>query len=140
MRVYAALVALVVAGCASNDVATRHSGNVAIDTVSNGQVLAGAQCVVTNLSGRWELSTPGVVALGAPSGDLRVVCSKPGYRTSEFVYRPAPYSAPGNPNVGIGVGGGSGNVGVGLGFNFPVGGSRHRAAYPERIAVQMHPQ
>ena len=85
---------------------------------------------------------PTVVPVGPPDGQLRVACRKPGFRDSEVLYSPSPYSYAGNPNVGIGVGGGSSaGVGVGFGFNFPVGGGAGPVGgYPSRITVEMTPQ
>jgi hypothetical protein len=133
---------LFLAGCAS-DQGVANQGNIEITAASNGQAVPGAQCAVNTASQRWEVSTPTVVPVGAPNGDLRVVCKKPGYRDSEVLYRPQPYSYAGSPNVGLGVGGGSGGggVGVGFGFNFPIGGAAGPVGgYPTRIAVEMTPQ
>jgi hypothetical protein len=129
-----ALVAL--AGCATGPAG---NGSIAIDTVSNGQPLPGASCLVTNGSGSWNLTTPASAPVGSPAGDLRVVCTRSGYRTSEVVYRPSGGGyGYGGPNVGVGVGGG-GRVGVGLGLGFPIGGFG-TPGYPSQITVEMHPQ
>ncbi|MDB5796814.1 MAG: hypothetical protein JWP36_716 [Paucimonas sp.] len=137
--------ALLLAGCASNPANQAGSGNVEILAVSQGQAVAGAQCVAANAAGRWDFTAPATLQTGAPAGDLRVSCSKPGYRSSEVLYRPGPYSGVGGggyPNVGVGVGGGSGGVGVGFGFNLPIGGTGGASAggYPPRIVVEMNPQ
>lgn len=123
---------LVFAGCATSG---SGNGNIAIETTAGGQALPGANCVVTTNAGRWNVVTPASAPVGSASGDLRVLCNKPGYRASEVVYRP---STPTNSNVGIGIGGGSGHVGVGLGFGIPIGLGGGR--YPSTITVEMNPQ
>jgi hypothetical protein len=109
------------------------NGNIAIDTASNGQPVTDANCEVRAGSGNWNVITPATAPVGNTYGDLRVVCSKSGYRSAEVVYRP---SSPSNSNIGIGIGGG--HVGVGLGFGIPISfGGR---AYPSRITVELTPQ
>jgi len=63
------------------------AGQLQVVTLAQGKPLSGAECVVSNLSGSWQVTTPGMVMLGEPNGDLRVVCNHPGYRSSEVVYR-----------------------------------------------------
>jgi hypothetical protein len=132
MRYLILLLSCAVAACA-----TTGSSNVgvSVETISKGQLLAGASCIVTTNAGSWTITTPATVAVGSANGDLRVICNKAGYRTSEVVYRS---SSPVNSGVGVGIGGGSGNVSVGLGMGIPValGGG----GYPSRIAVEMNPQ
>lgn len=111
------------------------NGNIAIETTSKGQAVAGANCVVSTGSGSWNVITPAIAPVGNAYGDLRVACSKSGYRTSEVIYRP---SSPANSNIGIGIGGGSGNIGVGLGLGIPIG--LGGSGYPTRITVDMNPQ
>lgn len=110
-------------------------GNIAIETTSRGQSISGANCAVSTGVGSWNVTTPGSVNIGSASGDLRVVCQKEGYRTSEMVFRP---SSPYGSSVGIGVGGGGGNVGVGVGLSFPI--SLGGGTYPSRVTVDMNPQ
>lgn len=135
---------LVLAGCATDNPGQGNNGNIEILAASSGQALTGAQCTVSTAAGRWDVTPPAVVPVGANAGDLRVACSKPGYRNSEVMIRPSPYASGGYgyPNVGVGVGGGSGNVGVGFGFNFPIsgGGGAPQGGYPPRIVVEMTPQ
>lgn len=130
---------LALAGCATGGAG---NGNIVVETASNGQAVPGASCVVTNASGRWDVTTPASVPVGSPAGDLRVVCDKSGYRTSEVVYRPAGGGyGYGGPNVGVGIGGGSGGrVGVGLGLGFPIGGFGSSSGYPSQVMVEMTPQ
>ncbi len=130
-RLYYAL-PLVLSACATSGTG---NGNIAIETTSSGQAVTGANCVVTTNAGRWNVVTPASAPVGSASGDLRVLCNKPGYRASEVVYRP---STPTNSNVGVGIGGGSGHVGVGLGFGIPIGIGGGR--YPSTITVEMNPQ
>jgi hypothetical protein len=131
MRYATLLLPLVLAACASTGAG---NGGVAIETVSNGQPLSGANCAVSTAAGNWNIVTPAVAPVGSARGDLRIICNKRGYRTSEVVYRP---SGALSPNLGVGVGGGSGNVGVGVGLGFPIalGGG-----YPSRVTVEMNPQ
>lgn len=110
------------------------NGMVSVETTSNGQALPGASCNVNTGAGNWNVTTPASVPVGSPAGDLRVICNRAGYRTSEVVYRP---SSPVNSNIGIGMGTG-GRVGVGLGFGIPIG--LGGGGYPSRITVEMNPQ
>lgn len=135
MLVPAGVLGILLASCASPGVG-RSDGNVVVEAAADGQMLTGAQCTVTNGAGSWKVVTPGSAPVGSPVGDLRVICNKPGFRTSEVVYRP---SAGVTPNVGVGVGGGSGHVGVGVGLGLPVFGSIGEG-YPSRIVVNMNPQ
>jgi hypothetical protein len=132
MRSFIYALPLILAACATSGTG---NGNVAIETTAGGQELLGANCVVTTSAGRWNIVTPASAPVGSASGDLRVLCNKPGYRASEVVYRP---STPTNSNVGIGIGGGSGNVGVSLGFGIPIGLGGGR--YPSTITVEMNSQ
>lgn len=131
MRYLILLLLLGLAACA-----TTGSGNgvVSIETATNGQPLPGASCSVTTGAGNWNVTTPATAPIGSASGDLRIICNKAGYRTSEVIYRP---SSPMNSNIGIGVGSG-GRVGVGLGLGFPIG--LGGSGYPSRITVDMSPQ
>jgi hypothetical protein len=109
-------------------------GSITIDTASRGQALPGANCLVSTGAGSWNVVTPATVMVGNAGGDLRILCNRNGYRSSEVLYRP---SSPTNSNIGIGIGGGSGHVGVGLGFGFPIA---FGGGYPSRITVDMNPQ
>lgn len=132
MRHLILLVPFALAACATTGAGGR--GGLTIDTVSGGQQVAGASCAVSTNEGTWNVVTPASIEGVSPSGDLRVVCNKPGYRTSEVIQRP---SNPLGSSVGLGVGGGGGNVGVGVGLNFPIrvgGGS-----YPSRVTVELNP-
>jgi hypothetical protein len=111
------------------------SDSIALDTYSRGQPLQGANCTVSTASGSWNVVTPATVQIGGVNGDLRVVCNKEGYRTSELLFRPSGASG---SSLGLGVGGGGGHVGVGLGMSVPVmlGGG----GYPPRVSVELNPQ
>ena len=117
-------------------------GQLQVVTLAQGKPLAGAECVVSNLSGSWQVTTPGMVMLGEPNGDLRVVCNHPGYRSSEVIYR-LPVGALSNSGtrVSVGVGGGSfgtsSGVGVSMGLGFPLGSSKQR--YPAQLTVDLTP-
>ncbi|RJF98744.1 hypothetical protein [Noviherbaspirillum saxi] len=132
MRHLILLLPLALAACAT----TGSGGSgIAIDTAAGGQALPGANCIVSTNAGNWNVLTPATVNVGSPNGDLRVICNKSGYRTSEMVFRP---SNPLGSSVGLGAGGGGGHVGVGVGLSFPIrlgGGS-----YPSRVTVDMNPQ
>jgi hypothetical protein len=132
MRYALWLLPLVLAGCATPGA----DKGIEIETTHAGKAINDAQCTVTTDAGSWQVTTPGTAPVGTPSGDLRVVCDKPGYRTSEVVYR----ATPGTSNMSIGIGGGSGGgrVGVGFGFGIPIG--QGRTTYPSRIVVDMNPQ
>ena len=82
--------------------------------------------LVCMVIGSFAVVTPATVPVRNTPGDLRVVCDRQGYRTSEVIYRGlgyGGYSGYGGPSVGLGLGGGGGNVGFGLGFGFPIGGA-----------------
>lgn len=133
MRYLLSLITIVAAGCATTE---SGSDSLFLETVSNGQPLAGATCTVTTNGGTWEVTTPASVAIGPANGDLTVVCEKPGFRAAELTYRmPGGY---GGPGVGLGIGGGSGGAGVGFGLSFPIG-KRATATYPSTLSVEMKP-
>ena len=115
-----------------------YSGKLTVLTTTKSQPLDDATCVVETGAGRWTVQTPGLVTVGQPAGDLRVVCTKPGYRTSEVIHR-NPVGRTGNSRVGVGVAGGSGGGGLGisLGMGFPLGGWGND--YPQQVVVDMTP-
>lgn len=126
-------------GCASTP---PRDGRVEILTTTKSQALQGAECLVETGAGKWNVTTPASVQTGKAQGDLRVVCNKEGYRTSEVVFRSGSRAAgvPGATRVGVGVGGGFGGysgVGVSLGFGFPLSGSG--SDYPAQVVVDMTP-
>jgi hypothetical protein len=131
MRRSILLLLVVLAGCATTD---RDRGML-IETASKGQPLAGATCTVKTSSLSITVTTPATIPPLTGSGDLQVVCDKPGYRTSEFLFRPSGRSS---SSMGLGLGGGGGRVGVGVGLNFPLGSVR--ADYPSHVTVEMNPQ
>ena len=118
------------------------SNDLAIETASIGQFLPGANCTVQTVEGSFTVVTPATVPVRDTPGDLRVVCDRQGYRTSEVLYRGlgyGGYGGYGGSSVGIGLGGGGGNVGFGLGLGIPIGGGANNSA-PSRIVVEMTPQ
>lgn len=128
---------VMLASCASTKPA---DGRIEILSTARSQPLEGAQCEVETGAGKWVVTTPGAVQVGEPQGDLRVVCNKDGYRTSEVVFRRGARSGPGASSVGVGVGGGFGgysSVGISLGFGFPL--SSARTSYPSQVVVDMTP-
>jgi hypothetical protein len=140
MRYLILAMPLMLAACASTEQVT--TPGVTVETVSRQQVIPGANCVVSNGNGSWQLTTPGTVNPGAVNGDLRVVCNKDGYRTSEFLFRPTNYPvASSGTTVGIGLGSWGSNVGGGIGISMPIGGSsgRYNGNYPPRVTVDMSP-
>jgi len=120
--------------------ATMGGGNsLTVATVSKGQPVTGVNCNVRTAAGSWNVVPPATIALGDTNGDLRIVCDKPGYRTSEFVFTPTgSYGMPGS--IGIGLGGGGGHVGFGVGLGFPVAIGGSRGAYPTQVTMDMNPQ
>lgn len=131
MRYLVLLLPMALAACA-----TTGSGNgLTVETTSRGQVVAGANCTVTTSAGSWNVTTQATVPVGNVSGDLRVVCNKSGYRTSELIVRPL---GPVGSSMGVGVAGGGSHVGVGVGLNFPI--SVGGGGYPSRVTVELNPQ
>ena len=111
-------------------------------STAQGKPLTGAACVVSNLSGSWNVQTPATVMVGEPNGDLRVVCDHPGYRASEVIYRlPGSTVGSSGTRVSVGVGGGSfgsaSGMGMSMGFGFPLGSVRQR--YPAQLTVDLSP-
>jgi hypothetical protein len=126
-------------GCATTP---PFDGRVEILTTSRDQPLSGADCVVTTNAGSWTVETPGYATVGDPHGDLRIVCNKTGYRTSELIHRSRAGRATSadGARIGVGVGGGFGGysgVGVSLGIGLPVGGAR--GDYPSQVTVDLAP-
>ncbi|RJG00461.1 hypothetical protein [Noviherbaspirillum sedimenti] len=136
MRYLILALPLALAACASMDAGEKKG--ITIETTSRQQVVAGASCVVSNGNGSWQVVTPATVDTGGVNGDLRVVCNKSGYRTSEFLFRPSAYASSGT-SLGIGVGGGGRRVGGGVGFSLPLGGNGGGGSYPSQVAVEMSP-
>lgn len=131
MRYLILLLPVALVACAT----TGAGSGIAIETISGGQALPGADCTVSTGAGSWNIKTPASLDVGSANGDLRVVCNKSGYRTSELIFRP---SNPVGSNVGLGVGGGGGNVGVGVGMNFPI--RVGAGSYPSQVTVEMNRQ
>lgn len=118
------------------------AGQIQVLSTAQGKPLTGAACVVSNLSGSWNVQTPATVMVGDPNGDLRVVCEHPGYRSSEVIYRmPGGGVSKSGTRVNVGVGGGSfgsaSGVGVSMGIGFPLGAVRQR--YPSQLTVDLTP-
>jgi len=126
------LLPFMLAACATTG---SSGGQITIEAAANGLPVSDVRCVVSQNNNTWEITPPATIAVGGAFGDLRIVCDRQGYRTSEMVLRP---SGPYGSSVGLGVGGGSGNVGVGVGFSVPViiGGGE----YPSRVTVNLNPQ
>ena len=129
-------------GCANTP--QRPEGQVDILTTAQGAPLSGAECTVDTGSGSWKVVTPAVVNVGEPRGDLRVVCNRAGFRTSEVQVRGGNTGyMPGSTRVGVGVGGGGwgshSGVGISLGFGFPLGGFGRAPRYPAQVLVDMTP-
>jgi hypothetical protein len=116
------------------------SNDLGIETVSRGQPVAGANCTVQLVEGSFNIVTPAVVPARNTRGDLRVVCDKPGYRTSEVLYRGG-YSGYGGSgtSLGFGLGGGGGSIGYGIGLGVPIGGGPGPTSMPASVLVEMNP-
>lgn len=137
MRTLILLSILYLSGCA-----TVPGSGMQIDTVSQGQALPGASCNVSNAGQTSIVTTPAVVPMPNRYGELRVVCDKPGYRTSELILQDVPGSGgfgwPGS-SLGVGISGGSGGrVGMGVGLSFPFFSGE--AGMPRRVTIEMNPQ
>jgi hypothetical protein len=118
------------------------SNDLGIETVSRGQPVPGANCTVQLVEGSFDIVTPAVVPARNTRGDLRVVCNKPGYRTSEVLYRGgyAGYDGYGSrTSLGFGLGGGGGSVGYGIGLGVPIGGGASPSSMPASVLVEMNP-
>ena len=118
------------------------AGQLQVLSTAQGKPLTGAACVVSNLSGSWNVQTPATVMVGDPNGDLRVVCEHPGYRNSEVIYRmPGGGVSNSGTRVSVGVGGGSfgsaSGMGVSMGIGLPLGSVRQR--YPAQLTVDLTP-
>lgn len=135
MRYQVLVLALLLGACATTGTGEK---GIAIETTSNQQVISGANCVVSNNSGNWNVVTPAIVDVGAANGDLRVLCNKAGFRTSEFVFRPTSHTT--GSSFGIGLGNVGRHTGVGVGMNFPIGGIGRSGSYPSKVTVEMSPQ
>jgi hypothetical protein len=133
MRSLILLSTLALAACAT----TGTRNDITIETATRGQALPGVNCAVRTNSGSWNIVTPATIALGSTNGDLRVVCDKSGYRTSEFVFTPSGYYGSGS-SVGIGLGGGGSHVGFGVGLSMPI--SLGSNGYPTKVTIDMNPQ
>jgi len=133
-----ALAVLMVSGCVGLPAS---SGKLDIRTTVASQALTDAHCVVETDAGKWTVVTPGAVQVGAAAGDLRVLCTKPGYRSSEVIVRFGGSGSAAGTRVGVGIAGGVGSgsgVGISLGMGFPFSGGRRD--YPSEIVVEMTPQ
>ena len=107
---------------------------IALETAARGQPLAGATCVATIGPMRWDVTTPAVLAIGDARGALHIVCDKPGFRSSELIFRPESGVSSG---VSAGFGSGGYGSGIGLGLSFPLGGASAR--YPKRLVIDLNP-
>jgi hypothetical protein len=136
MRSFIYVLPFILGACASAG-PDNGNGNVAIETASNGQAVEGANCVVSNNAGQWNITTPANAPVGSPNGTLRVLCNKAGYLASEVAYQPS-YGSSGS-SVGLGVGHFGGHTGGGIGIGIPIGGFG-RGGYPSTITVEMNPQ
>ncbi|MBC7499501.1 MAG: hypothetical protein H7315_03240 [Herminiimonas sp.] len=104
------------AACAST---VSDDGALLFQAQAHGEPLIGANCIVSILVGSRPLVTPAAVSTSAQGGDLRVICNKPGFRTSEYWFRANAMRGTGSSfGVGTGLGSGGG-FGVGLGVGMP---------------------
>lgn len=103
-------------GCASVTSGTTQA--VTVTAVCEGRIIGAASCSLVNDKGRWELATPGPVAIQKSYGDLAVACHKEGSTgTATFVSKPNG-GAWGNILAG-GLIGYAIDSGSGAGFNYP---------------------
>ena len=138
MRLTAVVSGLLLSSCAGlpND-----DGKLEVLTMSRSQAVTGAECVVETGAGKWTLITPGSTSVGRPAGDLRVVCNKEGYRTSEVIHR-AGSGTGSSTRLGVGIGrgvsiGSGSGAGISLGMGFPLGGGPN--SYPSQVVVDLTP-
>ncbi len=125
-------------GCTSQP--SLPEGLIDLDAISQGKPLPGADCTARTLSGSWSVHTPATVNVGAPNGDLHIICHLAGYRSSEVIIRAPAAAGLGGARVSVGVGGGFGGYsggGMSLGFGFPMAPAGGR--YPPSIVVEMTP-
>ena len=135
MRIPLLAITLLLSACA-----TGPGAGLQVDTISGGQPLPGANCVVSSGSQSWNVVTPATVPLFSSGGNLRVLCDKPGYRTSELLLQGLISDPWWGSSVGLGISSGShGHTGVGLGLSLPFFGGM-RSSYPGRVTVEMNPQ
>jgi hypothetical protein len=115
---------LVATGCATVVDGDRQA--IALETRSAGQVLAGAQCLLSNEHETLRVTTPTTVSVHHGYADLKLQCTKPGYGPREqFVRSDVKPTVLGNVLIG-------GAVGMGLDH---LSGSAYR--YPSSIVVDM---
>jgi hypothetical protein len=133
MRYPVLLLSLALTGCATTG--PEHRG-IHIETAVGGEPLAGTSCTVSTAAGRWNIVTPATIDVGEPSGDLRVLCEREGFRTAETIHRGFAVGG-GGPSIGLGVAGGSRGSGASIGMSVPFGQTAVR--YPARIRVDMNP-
>lgn len=131
--------------------ATMPPPEMAVETASRGQLITGADCVVSTPGGSWHVSTPGSAPVGRANGAgsyLRVMCSKAGFRDTELQASPVAYYRPGRFNsVYFGMSRYYGawphsSVGWGGRFGSPMyydEDGPDRWDYPRRVMVDMAP-
>ena len=107
---------------------------IVLETAARGQPEPGANCVASIGSVRWQVTTPAVLAVGGARGELHIVCDKPGFRSSELIFRPEAGAASG---ASIGFGSGGYGTSIGLGLSFPLSGAS--ATYPKRLVIDLNP-
>jgi len=109
--------ALAVTGCAS--VIGTKLQPISVQTVQDGNEVAGAACTLTNDAGKWFVTSPGSVTVNKSTGDLAVECKKDQtFVGHEMVVSKANGSVWGN----IILGGGIGYIvdrNTGAGFDYP---------------------
>ena len=128
---FAPLLALMLGACAATAPA---DPAIMLETAVRGQPVAGATCAASIGPVRWDVTTPVVLAIGDARGELHIVCDKPGFRSSELIFRPEAGISSG-VSAGFGSGGYGGGIGLGLGF--PLGGASAR--YPKRLVIDLNP-
>ena len=131
----AALLPLWLGACA---VAPPGQPGILLETAVRGQPVAGATCAASIGPVHWDVTTPAVLALGDARGELRIVCEKPGFRTSELIFRSDSGGSFGAASgVSAGFGSGVYGSGLGLGLSFPLGGTA--AHFPKRLVIDLNP-
>ncbi|MDD4936522.1 MAG: hypothetical protein PHT60_12195 [Acidiphilium sp.] len=78
MRFLPLVILFPIVGCASIVDGTRQT--LSVETISDGQSVAGAQCSLKSNKGTWFVNTPGTVSVHRGYDKLNVKCAKSGYQ------------------------------------------------------------
>lgn len=116
LRMLVCLVALLLGGCAS--ITGSKMQPISIQTTQGSQVVAGADCTLTNDAGKWSVRTPGSVTVQKSTGDMKIECSRNSVWGSEQIASKANTNVWGNILIG-GLIGYAIDRSSGAGFDYP---------------------